>query len=488
MVCDDFPGRLRFWWLTLSVARRELLANGAPVRLGARAFDLLLALVRRSGSMATKDELLAEVWPGTVVQENNLQVQISSLRKVLGEETEGARYLLTVPGRGYRFVAPVERLSEASESTASPLPSSLPDKPSIAVLPFTNMTGDPDQDYFSDGVVEDIISALSRIQWLFVTARNSSFIYKGKAVDIKHVGRQLGVLYVLQGSLRKSANQVRITTQLIDATRGVHLYANRFEGVLDEIFHLQDEVARSVVGVIAPKLEQAEIDRAKRKPTESLDAYDYYLRGLAQIHQLTRDSNSEALRMLEEAIETDPTFALALAMASLCYQQQKAHGWTMHEQHEAAEAVRLAGRAAEHAKEEAGALCWSGYVMAYFSHDLTGGLHLIDRALALNPNLAAGWYCSGWVRARLGDTDRALLHLDQALRLNPLDPAAYRILGARAIAHFIAGRYNDASLSAEEALRERPNYPIAIRIYAASNALAGRQGALRQETYIYRQF
>ena len=262
----------------LSAGRRELLAHGAPVQLGARAFDVLLALVRRTGLVASKDELLAEVWPGTVVEENNLQVQISTLRKVLGEKPEGSQYLMTVPGRGYRFVGQVERVNRAGAETAAPsvqpgqvgAPLALPDKPSIAVLPFTNMSGDPEQEYFADGMAEEIITALSRCSWLFVIARNSSFTYKGRAVDVRQVGRDLGVRYVLEGSVRRGVNRLRFTGQLIEATSGNHLWADRFDGEMSDVFELQDRITGNVVAAIEPSVQLAEIERIRQKPSANL--------------------------------------------------------------------------------------------------------------------------------------------------------------------------------------------------------------------------
>jgi TolB-like protein len=236
----------------------------------------------------------------------------------------------------------------------------VPSKPSIAVLPFQNMSGDQEQEYFADGVVEEIITAMSRMRWLFVIARNSSFTYKGRAVDVKQVGRELGVRYILEGSVRRAANRVRITGQLIDTDTGAHLWADRFEGNLDDIFNLQDQITMSVVGAIAPKLEQAEIERAKRKPTESLDAYDYFLRGMAALHQGTKDANDEALRLFYKAIELDPEFASAHAMAAYCYAWRKSNGWMVDPERETAEAVRLAFRATGLGKDDAVALCWGG--------------------------------------------------------------------------------------------------------------------------------
>ena len=231
----------------------------------------------------------------------------------------------------------------ASEKTSAAL--TLPEKPSIAVLPFQNMSGDPEQEYFADGMVEEIITALSRFQNLFVIARNSSFTYRGRAVDVKQVSRELGVRYVLEGSVRKSANRVRITGQLIDATTAAHLWADRFDGTLEDVFDLQDKVTVSVVSAIAPKLERVEIERAKRKPTESLDAYDYFLRGMANVHQWTRAANDEALRLFYKAMELDPAFASAYGMAAWCYIWRKLNGWVIDRAQETSEGARLARRA-----------------------------------------------------------------------------------------------------------------------------------------------
>ena len=274
----------------------------------------------------------------------------------------------------------------------------LPDKPSIAVLAFQNMSGDVEQEYFADGMVEDIITALSRIQWFFVIARNSSFTYKGKAVDVKQVGRELGVRYVLEGSVRKAGNKVRITGQLIDASTGVHLWANRFEGELEDIFDLQDEVTTSVIGAIAPKLEKAEIERAKRKPTENLAAYDYFLRGMANIYQGTKEGNLEALQNFQQAIDMDQNFAAAYGMSAYCYVWQKANGWLLDEEWATAETERLARKAASLGADDAIALCQAGFALAFMARDLDDGMALVDRALVLNPNLATAWRFSGYIR------------------------------------------------------------------------------------------
>ena len=363
----------------------------------------------------------------------------------------------------------------------------LPDKPSIGVLPFKNLSGDPEQEYFADGMVEEIILALSRMRWLFVIARNSSFTYKGRAVDVKQIGRELGVRYVLEGSVRKAANRVRITGELVDAANGANLWADRFEGGLEDLFDLQDRVTACVVGAIAPKLEQAEIERARRKPTESLDAYDYFLRGMAGIHRWDREANAEALRLFGRAIELDPDFASAYGMAARCYVQRKSSGWVTDRAHEVAEAARLAAKATELGKDDAVALGMAGYALAYVVGDLDGGVALIDQALLLDPNSALAWFFGGWVRVWLGEHEAAIEHVARAMRLSPQDPHMFNMRAGIAAAHFFAGRYADASSWAEAATRQQPNHLIAACIGAASSALDGRSTEARKAMARLRQ-
>jgi TolB-like protein/class 3 adenylate cyclase/tetratricopeptide (TPR) repeat protein len=355
----------------------------------------------------------------------------------------------------------------------------LPDKPSIAVLPFQNMSGDPEQEYFADGMVDDITTALSLFKSLFVIARNSSFSYKGKSPDIRQVGRDLGVRYVLEGSVRKAGGKVRITGQLIDAATGAHLWADRFEGSLEDIFDLQDQVTTSVVGAVAPKLDQAEIERAKRKPTESLDAYDYYLRGVADVQRLTKQSNETALRLFYMAIEIDINFASALAMASRCYTLRKTNRWMMDPAQETAEAVRLARRAIEVGKGDAVALCYAGYALVHAAYELESGAAIIERAIALNPHLAIAWQLSGTVQAFLGRSEVAIEHTMRAMRLSPLDPSLSLMQSSLALAYFIAGRYDDASIWSDRAMQEGTSFLPAFRMAVASKALAGRQEEAR---------
>jgi adenylate cyclase len=362
----------------------------------------------------------------------------------------------------------------ASPDALKNAPPPLPDRPSIAVMPFQNMSGDPEQEYFADGMVDDIITALSRFRQLFVIARNSTFSYKGRAVDVKQAGREFGVRYVLEGSVRKAGNRVRITGQLIDTETGTHLWADRFEGALEDVFDLQDQVTARVVGAIAPKLEQAEIERAKRKPTESLDAYDCYLRGMASLYRWTKEGVNEALRMSYKAIEIDPEFASAYGMAAWCYFLRTLSGWTTDRRQEVAETTRLAAKTTEFGNDDAVALSFSGGALGYVAGDLETGIALIDRALVLNPNLATAWIASAMLRAFNGDLDVAIDHSARAVRLSPLDPLTFLTYSAAGIAHLLAGQYDEAWPVAERASRERPNFLSAIRVAAASNAMAGR--------------
>ena len=296
-----------------------------------------------------------------------------------------------------------------TQPTASAL--TLPDKPSIAVLPFQNMSGDPEQDYFADGIVEEIITALSHFQQLFVIARNSSFTYKGRSVDVKQAGRELGVRYVLEGSVRKAASRVRITAQLIDALSGAHLWADRIDGTFDDIFDLQDQVTAKVVGAIAPKIEQAEIDRAKHKPTDSLDAYDYYLRAMMYFNQWTSESISEALHLFYKAMELDPGFATAHGLAAWCYVRRRLSGWMKDPLQEMPELERLARRAAALANNDAVALYSGGWALVQVPGYVEEGAAMIDRALTLNPNMTSAWMLKGWARLlprRAGQCDRQL--------------------------------------------------------------------------------
>jgi TolB-like protein/Tfp pilus assembly protein PilF len=463
----------------LDIDRRELRRGAQQIAVGPQVFDLLVYLVQNRERVVTKDDLLDAIWSGRFVSESNLTTRINAARKAIGDTGEEQRLIRTVPRKGFRFVGVVtceaENVKDVRGSTATtPKPLPLPDKPSIAVLPFDNMSGDREQEYFADGMVEEIITALSRFRQLFVIARNSTFTYKGRAVDVKQVGRELGVRYVLEGSVRRSDNRVRIAAQLIDATTATHLWADRFDSAIENIFDLQDRLTATVVGAVAPQLQQAEIERTKRKPTESLDAYDLFFRGMANLYQWTLEGTNEALRLFHRAVELDPDFASAYGAAAYCYVWRKVNGGTVNYEQEMGEARRLARRAVDLGQDDAVALTFGGYTLAHAAGDVEGAAAFIDRALTLNPNLAAAWHYSGLTKIWLGEPDIAIEHLAIAMRLSPLDPFIHHRQGSTGLAHFCAGRYDEACMWSEKSLQGGPNYAPGYRIAAASNALVGR--------------
>jgi adenylate cyclase len=347
-----------------------------------------------------------------------------------------------------------------------------PDKPSIAVLPFTNMSGDPEQEYFVDGMVEEIITALSRIRWLFVLARNSSFTYKGQSVDIKQVGRELGVRYVLEGSVRKAGNRMRITGQLIDAATGAHLWADRFDGSLEDVFDLQDKVASSVAGVIEPALQAAESARSAARPTADLTAYELYLRASAMVMSSARQV-PEALRLAEQAIARDPHYGPALALAALLYMRQLTDERGEDPAADRQKGADFARRALEMAGDDPGMLANVAYALAYFGEDIGAMMALVDRALALNPNYARGWHIRGALKLFAGQPDIAIEHIDAALRLSPRARVGTSLL-MKGAAHFVSRRFDEAVPILRLAIQDDPGFPEPYRYLAACYAKMGR--------------
>ena len=414
--------------------------------------------------------------PGAICLSEDAYRQVKSrLELAISDLGETRLKNIAEPMRVYSLQAGGVVVAKPAVNGAAAGGLALPDKPSIAVLPFQNMSGDPEQEYFADGIVEDIITALSRFRQLFVIARNSSFVYKGRAVDVKQVSRELGVRYVLEGSVRKASNRIRITAQLIDATTAAHLWAERFDGGLEDVFELQDLVTARVVGEIAPKLEQAEIERAKHKPTESLDAYDHYLRGRENLNRGNQESTEAALCNFARAIEIDPDFASAHAMAAWCYLWRKVNGWMVDRVEEITEGARLARHAIELGDDDALVLTRGGHALSHFVNDNDLGIALIDRALRLNPNLASACFLGGFLRVWNGDPESAKTYFDRAMRLSPFDPELYRMQAGLAIAHLFAKRFDAATALAEQVFRHLPSFLVAVGIIAAGHALAGRQ-------------
>jgi len=373
------------------------------------------------------------------------------------------------PVRVYRVVT----AARPAMPQAEPRPLPLPYKPSIAVLPFANMSGDSEQEYFADGMVEEIITALSRIRWLFVIARNSSFTYKGQAVDVKQVGRELGVRYVLEGSVRKGSGHVRITAQLIDATTATHLWADRFDGSLEDIFELQDQVAISVGGVIEPALQAAEMRRSAARPTTDLSAYDLYLRALSTFYPITKERVSAALRLLELAIAIDPNYGPALSWAAICHMRLVNDGWTEAPETNRGKATALARQALQMAQNDPGTLANAAEALAYFGEDIGTMIELVDRALALNPSFARGWYRSGVLRVWAGQSDLAIEHVETSLRLSPRERMG-QPLTVLGIAYFLKRRFDEAASKLLLSIQNHPGFPNSYRTLAACYAHMGR--------------
>ena len=416
---------------------------------------------------------------------------INAARKAIGDNGQEQRLIRTIARKGFRFVGDVGEIAAATvqplrrrsacaeQAPADALP--LPDKPSIAALPFLNLSGDAEQEYFTDGVVEDIISALSRIRWLFVIARNSSFTYKGRAVDVKQVGRELGVRYVLEGSVRKAANRVRITGQLVDATTGGHLWAERYEGALDDIFELQDRITESVVGAIAHELERAEIERAKRKPTESLDAYDYFLRGMASFHAGTPASIDQALRVFARRSRSIPNTRRPMAWPrGACFGAGSTAGRpTTPRRLPRARAWRAAPSTS--ARTMLSPLTRGGHALAHFTRDLDAGDRLSGQRRSCSTPISrphGSW--AAILRIWRGEPDEAIKRFEHAMRLSPLDSEMFRMQTGIAMAHLIARRFDAACAWAEKAHRDVPIFVLSAAAIAASSAHAGRMDEARR--------
>jgi TolB-like protein/Flp pilus assembly protein TadD len=458
---------------SLDTGRRELRRGSESVPITPQAFDLLEYLVRNRDRVLSKDDLIASIWDGRAVSESALTTRINATRCAITDTGDEQRLIRTVPRKGVRFVGVVreERNHEAGPGAKLDQPAlPLPDRPSIAVLPFSNMSDDREQDYFAEGMAEEIITALSRCSWLFVIARNSSFTYKGKAVDVRQVGRELGVQYVLEGSVRRGGERLRFTGQLIDATSGAHIWADRFEGNLNDVFGLQDQFTESVVAAIEPKLQLAEIARLKSRPTANLCAYDLLLRAQQLEYEFTRESLESALGYLDRALAIDPSYAPAMALSAYCRAERRTQGWTEDLEGEAKEGVRLASRAVELGKDDANVFWMAAWAILRMQMDTNRAKELALRSLQLNPNSAVALAIMGRIETFLGDIDKALELLGRAERLSPRDPRGWFITSGRAYAYFRKGQFDQATSLAKKALNQNPRFTLALRHLAASLA------------------
>jgi TolB-like protein/Tfp pilus assembly protein PilF len=442
---------LCFGRFQLDLASRRLSREGQPVRLGNRALDILCVLATARGAVVSKDELMARVWPGLVVEENNIQVHVSALRKIFDADKDRQSCIVTVPGHGYRLLG----ISEASAAAKQPLAETrlaLPDKPSIAVLPFTNLSGNPEQEYFADGMVEDLVTSLSQLRWLFVIARNSTFTYKGRAIDVRQVGAELGVRYVLEGSVRSAGKRLRITAQLVEAETGGHVWAERYDRAVEDIFAVQDEITDTIAATLEPEISAAERERARRKPPAHLGSWELYQRGMWHLLRRHREDFTAARQLFGEAIELDPNFATAHAALAVSEFWQITHGFTDNADASRAELLASASCAVE--LDPRDSLAHSAMGLAFMEgREHTKAIAEHEHATALNPNSSFGQWCFGYALNFAGRHAEALAKFDLALRLSPRDPAAWSYFTLRASALYQLKRYDDAALAAEYAMR-----------------------------------
>jgi adenylate cyclase len=420
-------------------------------------------------NVAARLEALAE--PGGICVSRVVRDQVRDKMDVAFDDL-GEQQVKNIarPVRAFRVVAEENPMPEPSASPPTLAP---PDKPSIAVLPFQNMSGDPEQEYFADGVVEEITAALCRVRDFFVIARNSAFTYKGKTISAQQTSRELGVRYLIEGSVRRAGDRVRITAQLIDGPSGNHLWADRYDGALTDIFDLQDRITESVVGAIQPSVRAAEIERSRRKRPESLDAYDLVLRAYPSVWSLDRVANAGALALLGQAIAIEPDYPLALSLAAWCHAQQSVYNWTAEPEIVRAEALRLAQAAATAGDEDPTILTVLGAAHTIV-HNHGIAARLLERALALDPNSAWAWNRSGWLQCYLEQPELSIEHFERALRLSPFDPMNFNVFIGIGDAHFVAGRYADAARWCEKGLQDRPSATWVYRVLVPTYTLQGR--------------
>jgi len=466
---------------SLDVERQELRRGAELVDVEPQVLDLLQYLIRNRERVVSKDDLIEHIWHGRIVSESTLTSRITAARQAIGDSGDQQRLIRTVARKGIRFVGEVRSDKGASAIDGAPDANSmsaaprLPDRPSIAVLPFHNMSGDPEQEYFADGMAEEILTSLSYCKSLFVIARNSSFAYKDKAIDVRQIGRELGVRYVLEGSVRRSADLLRFTAQLVDATSGAQIWADRFDGVIKDVFKLQDRITESVVAAIEPNVQLAEIERLRTKPAKNFNAYDLLLRAQQLEYELTDESLLQAIDFCRQALAIDPNYAQAMALAAYCYAERSQQDWLKDRERETAEGIRLANRAVELAKNDANVLWMAAYAARQLSKDAQLAKELAYRSLQLNPNSAIALAMTGWIEAILAETAKALEHLHRADRLSPRDPRTWFINTGIGMAYFISGQYDEAVVWNKKALAQNPRSAVALRVLAASLACQGQK-------------
>ncbi|MDE1915223.1 MAG: winged helix-turn-helix domain-containing protein [Sphingomonadales bacterium] len=472
----------QFETFALDTTLRELRRDGVLIALEPQVFDLLHYLVEARDRVVTRDDLIETVWQGRIVSDATLSSRINAARVALGDSGAQQRLIRTLPRKGVRFVGTV-----ADNEPAPPPPQrrGTPCLPALAVLPFVNMSGDAAQDYFADGMAEEIITALSRISGIFVIARNSSFTYKGRATDVRQIGQDLGVGYVLEGSVRRGADRLRIAAQLIEAASGGHLWSDRFDGHIDEVFDLQERVAASVAAAIEPTLQIAEIARLERAAPMRMEAYDLLLRGWALMAGFTAESMTEALTCFEAALALDPTYAPALASSSYGHAQQQFQGWVRLEKTTCADVVAMAWRAAELAPGD-GQVLWMaaftiwtlGWGAGELGHERARDL--FARSLLVNPNSALALTLAGWIEIMNGRVVEGRAMVERAQRLSPLDPRGWLADGVLALACVIEEDYAAALRWAEKSLAHNRRFAVALRVAAVAYVKLGQMDRARR--------
>lgn len=466
---------------TLDTARRELRQGDALVAVEPQVFDLLEFLIRARDRVVSRDDLMAGVWRGRIVSEATLSSRVNSARSAIGDSGAEQRLIRTLPRKGVRFVGEVREAGEPVPAAAIAAPAAEARLPALAVLPFANLSGGPEQDYFADGMTVEIITALTRSSGLFVIARNSSFAYKGLPVDIRQVGRELGVGYVLEGSVRRGGERLRITGQLVDAVSGAHLWADRFEGDLAEVFELQDRVTESVVAAIEPTLQLAEIERHRQGRPDRLDAYDLLLRAYALEHEFTAESLAAALDCLGQALALDPVYAPAMAAAAYVHAQRHFQGWAPQDEATRAEALRLAWHAVELAPNDAQVLWMAAFAVWNMAQEgRERARELFGRSLLINPSSAMALVLAGWIEIMSGNQGAGRAMVERAQRLNPRDPRGWLMSGAMAIAAVIDGDYAGAVGWAEKALAQNRRFAVALRVLAVALVKTGQPERARR--------
>ena len=455
---------------TLDPDRRLLFRDGQSTELGHRACALLLALLHASGQPVAKSALLDQVWPDTTVEEGNLTVQIGQLRKLLGPGPQGQDWIVTVPRVGYRLVLP---------QTPDPATAETP-RPALAVLPFANLSGDPAQDYFADGVVEDIITALSRFKSFAVIARNSSFTYKGQAVDVRQVGHDLGVRYVLEGSIRRAGDRLRISAQLVECEGGQHIWAEHFDGKTGDVFDFQDRITESVATVVEPYIQKAELDRSRRERPGSIAAYDLYLRALPKLSMETAEDNAEAFALLTMALALEPDNPVFLALASFALGHRGTVAYPPIGRDDRQECAALARRGLERAAGDATVIAHCSMVLLHNTKDYDWAMAAIQSAVEANPNDLLVVSRAGIAHLHCGSIDDALAFFHRAIRLSPRDPAAHICLTGLAHCQMVLGNYPEALVWAARSLTLRPNNHCTYWMLIAANAQLGRMDEARK--------